>query len=90
MDIQADVNHTPKKKERVQLDFSQESLQRLDALKVLIGAGTRAETIRQALRLFDWFINETEPDSVIEVTNKHGEVTSKFKASLLHGSVTLS
>jgi hypothetical protein len=90
MDIQADVNHTPKKKERVQLDFSQESLQRLDTLKLLIGAGTRAETIRQALRLFDWFINETDPDSVIEVTNKQGEVTSKFKASLLHGSVTLS
>jgi metal-responsive CopG/Arc/MetJ family transcriptional regulator len=90
MDMQADVNHTPKKKERVQLDFSQESLQRLDTLKMLIGAGTRAETIRQALRLFDWFINETDPDSVIEVTNKQGEVTSKFKASLLHGSVTLS
>jgi hypothetical protein len=90
MDLQANVNHSPKKKERVQLDFSQDSLQRLDTLKVLIGAGTRAETIRQALRLFDWFINETDPDSVIEVTNKHGEVTSKFKASLLHGSVNLS
>lgn len=90
MDIQADGNRTTKKKERVQLDFSQDSLQRLDTLKVLIGAGTRAETIRQALRLFDWFINETDPDSVIEVTDKNGEVTSKFKASLLHGSVTLS
>jgi len=71
-------------KERVQLDFSTESLIRLDQLKERIGATTRAETIRQALRLFEWFVDETEPGSIIEVTSESGELTSKFKASLLY------
>ena len=73
-----------KDKERVQLDFSTESLVRLDQLKTRIGASTRAETIRQALRLFEWFVTETEPDNTIEVTSKSGELISKFKASLLY------
>jgi hypothetical protein len=75
-------------KERVQLDFSPEALERLDLIKENIGASTRAETIRQALRLFDWFVRETEdPESVIEVTNKQGEVTSRFKALLVHSAL---
>jgi len=86
----AKKNYTHTKKERVQLDFSQESLYRLDALKFQIGAGTRGETIRQALRLFDWFINETDPDSTIEVSDRHGQVTASFKASLLHGTLHLN
>ncbi|MBV9689980.1 MAG: hypothetical protein JO202_09735 [Ktedonobacteraceae bacterium] len=75
-------------KERVQLDFSPEALERLDLIKADIGASTRAETIRQALRLFDWFIRETEdPESVIEVTNKEGKITSRFKALLVHSAL---
>ena len=75
-----------KKKERVQLDFSTESLERLDELKEKIGASTRAEVVRQALRLFEWFVNETEPSSTIRITNGDGETTSMFKAFLLHSA----
>jgi hypothetical protein len=89
MDI-AEKNYTHTQKERIQLDFSQESLQRLDELKSQIGAGTRGETIRQALRLFDWFINETDADSIIEVADKHGQVTARFKARLLHSTIHLN
>ncbi|MBV8694958.1 MAG: hypothetical protein JO125_16895 [Chloroflexi bacterium] len=75
-------------KERVQLDFSPEALERLDLIKENIGASTRAETIRQALRLFDWFVRETQDaESVIEVTNKEGKVTSRFKALLVHSAL---
>ncbi len=73
-----------KGKERVQLDFSADSLERLEKLKERVGASTRAEVIRQALRLYEWFINETEPDSTILILDREDEITSKFKASLLH------
>ncbi|MBV9709089.1 MAG: hypothetical protein JO125_16970 [Chloroflexi bacterium] len=75
-------------KERVQLDFSPEALECLDRMKENIGTSTRAETIRQALRLFDWFVRETEdPESVIEVTNKEGKVTSRFRALLVQSAL---
>jgi metal-responsive CopG/Arc/MetJ family transcriptional regulator len=73
-----------KEKERVQFDFSPEALQRLDKIKEETGAKTRAETVRNALRIYEWFVNETKPESTIKIVNEHGEVTSSFKASLLH------
>jgi hypothetical protein len=78
------MDNRREKKERVQLDFTPEALAKLDELKDFIGANTRAETIRQALRLFDWFVNETEPDHLIIIQNTSGEIVAKFKASLLH------
>ena len=83
--MEPDKHSTGKKgKERVQLDFSADSLERLEQLKERVGASTRAEVIRQALRLYEWFINETEPDSTILILDREDEITSKFKASLLH------
>ena len=72
-----------KQKERVQFDFSSEALQRLDELKLKVGAATRAETVRNALRLYEWFVNETDPESTIKVFDKSNEATSIFKAKLL-------
>src|SRR5258708_17458455 len=78
-----DMDITKKKdKERVQLDFLPEALSRLDVLKEMTGATTRAETIRQALRFYDWFIHETDPGSTIQIKNAEGEITAYFKASL--------
>lgn len=76
------------KKIRVQLDFTRNALDTLDELKARIGAPTRADTIRRALRLFWWFVNEIEPDDTITVTNKDKEIVSKFKASLLELDTT--
>ncbi|GAC1369216.1 MAG: hypothetical protein PVS3B1_30060 [Ktedonobacteraceae bacterium] len=79
-----DKAETSNKKERVQLDFTLEALARLDTLKEEIGASTRAETIRQALRLFSWFVSESMPDDTITITDKKGETISRFKANLIH------
>jgi hypothetical protein len=73
-------------KERVQLDFAVEALERLDRLKEQIGASTRAETIRQALRLFEWFVNDTDPGDTITITDSSGEIVATFKARLLHNA----
>jgi len=75
-----------KEKERVQLDFSPESLERLDELKERTGATTRAETIRQALRLYEWFVDEVDPESTIQVIDKDNEMIARFKARLLHNA----
>lgn len=73
-------------KERVQMDFSLDALERLDHLKEETGASTRAETIRQALRLFEWFVNDTDPTDTITITDNDGEIVATFKAKLLHNS----
>jgi hypothetical protein len=73
-------------KERVQLDFSPEALSRLDHLKDQMGLNTRAEVFRNALRILEWFITETDPNDTIIVRDPQGEVVSTFKAKLLYGS----
>ena len=73
-----------REKERVQFDFTTEALRRLDEIKEKTGAASRAETIRNALRLYEWFINETNPESTVKIIDNDGEVTSVFKAKLLH------
>lgn len=71
------------KKVRVQFDFSPEALQRLENLREKSGAATRAETVRDALSLYEWFINEVSPDDTIRVFDSDGNVHSAFKARLL-------
>jgi len=72
-----------RRKERLQLEFTPEAMQRLDEIKETSGSATRAETIRNALRLYGWFIKETKADSIIRIIDGQ-EVTSSFRASLLH------
>ena len=72
-----------KRKERVQFDFTPEALQRLDEIKQKSGASTRAETVRKALRAYEWLVNELDPESTIKVFDKNNEITSVLRASLL-------
>jgi metal-responsive CopG/Arc/MetJ family transcriptional regulator len=74
---------TEKRKERLQFDFTLEALERLDKLKEKSGASTRAETVRSALRAYEWIVNELDPDSTITVSKGKDEVKSKFMARLL-------
>jgi Ribbon-helix-helix protein, copG family len=78
-----------REKERVQLDFSHEALERLDEIKEISGAATRAEVMRQALRLYEWFIKETTPNSTISIVDEEGKTTSLFKAMLLHNALNI-
>ncbi len=71
-----------KSKERLQFDFSQEAIDRLDELKERSGATTRAEAVRNALRAYEWIVNELAPDYIITVTQGEKEIT-KFRAQLL-------
>jgi hypothetical protein len=80
---------TMKQKERVQFDFSPEALQRLDEIKEKTGAASRAETVRNALRLYEWFVSEADPEGTIKVYDRDNELTSVFKAKLLNLALNL-
>ncbi len=72
-----------KNKERLQFDFTPESLERLDRMKEQSQASTRAEVVRNALRLYEWFLNDVEPEHTIKVFDQNNELVSAFKARLL-------
>ncbi len=56
-----------KSKFRLQFDITKEALSELDKLKVEAGASTRAEVVRNALRLYSWFITQRSEGNKILV-----------------------
>lgn len=50
-------------KHRLQLDITDDALRDLDQLRDITGLPNRAEVIRQALRFFQWTINETQQNN---------------------------
>jgi len=69
-----------KQKERVQFEFSLDSLQQLDNIKEKTGANTRAEVVRNALRLYDWLVNDINPNDTIKVFDEKNETVAIIKA----------
>jgi hypothetical protein len=45
---------------RVQIDFSPAAYARLDSIRERSEAQSNAETVRNALRLYDWFLRQRE------------------------------
>ena len=55
-------------KYRVQLDFSPEVFAELESLKTESGAASRADTVRYAMRVLRWIIDELKLGSQIMIT----------------------
>ena len=49
-------------RQRVQLDFTPEAFERLQEIKDLADAKTNAEVVRNAIRLYDWFLRQQQED----------------------------
>ena len=47
---------------RLQLDFHPEAYQKLLDIRKKAGARTNAEVVRNALRLYDWFLSQKKLD----------------------------
>jgi metal-responsive CopG/Arc/MetJ family transcriptional regulator len=77
------TNEKEREKERLQFDFTSEAVARLDNLRELSGVSSRAEVIRNALRVYEWFMTEIQPEDTIHIFNKDKEMVSNFKAKLL-------
>ena len=62
------------KKNRVQLDFAPRSMERLNVLKAKTEAASYAEVVKNALRLYEALIEETEDGKQFLVRDKNGVV----------------
>ena len=62
------------KKYRVQLDFAPRSMERLNALKLKTEAASYAEVVKNALRLYEALIEETEHGKQFLVRDAAGTV----------------
>lgn len=60
------------KKNRVQLDFAPRSMERLNVLKAKTEAASYAEVVKNALRLYEALIEETEDGKQFLVRDKSG------------------
>ena len=69
------------KKDRVQLDFAPRAMERLNALKAKTEASSYAEVVKNALRLYEALIEETESGNQFLVRDKDG-VVSPFRIFL--------
>jgi len=60
-------------KQRIQFDFSPEALKRLDDLKEKTDAATKAEVVRNALKLYEWFVTQVDPNCIVEIKDEKDE-----------------
>ncbi|HZR40310.1 MAG TPA: hypothetical protein VFB12_09360 [Ktedonobacteraceae bacterium] len=67
-------------KQRIQFDFTPDSLRRLEELKRRTDAITKAEVVRNALKLYEWLVTEVDPDYIIEIKDKEGNTLYKIPA----------
>ncbi len=70
-------------KTRLQFDFSSNDLKILDGIKAKTDTSSRAKTVRDALRLYEWLVNEVDPDYTLKIYDKSDNLLTAFKASLL-------
>jgi hypothetical protein len=47
-------------RQRLQLDFSAEAFQRLEDIRVMARANSKAEVVRNAIRLYDWYLTNVK------------------------------
>ena len=59
-------------KTRVQFDFSERALKRLDELTKATGASSRAEAVRHALQWYDWLVRLHEEGATFYAKPKEG------------------
>jgi hypothetical protein len=52
---------------RVQFDFSQEAIARLDALQQEVQSVSRAELIRRALAVYEWLVAKAKKGEAIQL-----------------------
>jgi hypothetical protein len=62
---------------RLQLDFSEKAYKTLSELKLKADVKTNAEVVRNALRLYEWFLEQKEQKAKIHVVK--GDVAKEVE-----------
>lgn len=71
-----------KRKTRISLDLSRVAFDRLSVLEVLVDADSKADLIRDALRLYEYLVNQSLKGSRIQCVSREGTTTEVFATSL--------
>jgi metal-responsive CopG/Arc/MetJ family transcriptional regulator len=77
-------------KTRLQFDFTEDALGELDELKSATGAPSRAEVIRQSLRLMQWTIEQLRDENATVLVEKNGRQREVIFPYLSSGKATAS
>jgi hypothetical protein len=75
------MNET-KRKTRISLDLSRVAFDRLTNLETLVDADSKADLIRDALRLYEYLVKQSLRGSRIQCVSPDGIVTEVFATSL--------
>jgi|SRR3989304_9625628 len=62
-----------KTKHRVQFDFAPEALNRLDRLMQMTESTTRADVVRNALRVYEWLVTKAIEGKEMTLTSQRGK-----------------
>ena len=71
-----------KRKTRISLDLSETAFKRLSMLESLTDADSKADLIREALRLYEFLVKESLKGSTIQCVSPEGVVREIFSTSL--------
>ena len=63
----ADATENAARRHRLQLDFSPDAYERLHRIREMSDASTNAEVVRNALRLYDWFLEQRHEGARLQV-----------------------
>jgi hypothetical protein len=58
---------------RLQFDFSPDAYKRLEDLKRRMDASTKAEVVRNALKLYELFATQVNPEYIVEIKDQKDE-----------------
>jgi len=76
-------NTQTKSKQRIQFDFTPEAFRRLEELQAKMDAPTKAEVVRNALKICELFVSEFGPGYTIEVKDSNGNIVLKGPTKIL-------
>lgn len=66
-DLTKKQSRDKEQRHRLQLDFSPEAYERLMRIREASDAATNAEVVRNALRLYDWFLEQKRKNARVQV-----------------------
>ena len=64
---ESEMNLKQERRQRVELDFSRDAYDRLRQIRGLAGAKTNAEVVRNALRVYEWYLNQKRAKHKLQV-----------------------
>ncbi len=70
-------------KQRVQFDFTPEALKRLENLVEQTNASSKAEVVRNALRVYEWLVTQVDPNLFIEVKDEKNQTAFRLPVRTL-------